>query len=70
MRLWSLVSAHVDGRATGARRAYLDSRGIQQHTTAQFNIGYAPSEWDGLTKSHAQEGFAPADLVAAGLLFP
>lgn len=56
--------------ACAQARAYLDSRGIQPHTIAQFNIGYAPPEWDGLTKAMLKEGFAPADLVAAGLSVP
>ena len=57
----------TEGLAGAQARAYLDSRGIQQHTSAQFNIGYAPPEWDGLTKAMLKEGFAPVDLVAAGL---
>ncbi|MGC3974263.1 MAG: hypothetical protein QM771_07785 [Nitrospira sp.] len=60
----------TQGPVGAQARAYLDSRGIQQHTTAQFNIGYAPPEWDGLTKAMLKEGFAAADLVAAGLSIP
>ena len=60
----------TQGPAGAQARAYLDSRGIQQHTTAQFNIGYAPPEWDGLTKAMFKEGFSPAELVAAGLSIP
>ena len=60
----------TEGPAGAQARAYLDSRGIQQHTTAQFKIGYAPPEWDGLTKAMLKEGFTPADLVAAGLSIP
>ena len=57
----------MEGPAGAQARAYLESRGIQLHTTEQFKIGYAPPEWDGLTKAMLKEGFAPADLVAAGL---
>ncbi len=60
----------MEGPAGAQARAYLESRGIQQHTTEQFKIGYAPLEWDGLTKAMLKEGFAPADLVAAGLSIP
>jgi len=60
----------MDGPARAQARAYLESRGIQLHTTEQFKIGYAPPEWDGLTKAMLKEGFAPADLVAAGLSIP
>jgi DNA primase len=51
-------------------RAYLEGRGIQSDTTRQFQLGYAPPEWDGLTKAMLKEGFAPADLVVAGLSIP
>ncbi len=60
----------TEGPAGAQARAYLDSRGIQQNTTVQFKIGYAPPEWDGLTKAMLKEGFSPADLVAAGLSIP
>lgn len=60
----------MEGPAGAQARAYLDNRGIQPHTTAQFNIGYALPEWDGLTKAMLKEGFSPADLVAAGLSIP
>ncbi len=51
-------------------RAYLGVRGIHPDTTMQFQLGYAPPEWDGLTKAMLKEGFAAADLVAAGLSIP
>ena len=51
-------------------RAYLDERGIHPDTARQFQLGYAPPEWDGLTKAMLKEGFAPADLVAAGVSIP
>ncbi len=51
-------------------RAYLDGRGIQPDTMKQFQMGYAPPEWDALTKAMLKAGFAPADLVVAGLSIP
>ena len=51
-------------------RAYLEGRGIRPDTARQFQVGYAPPEWDGLTKAMLKEGFAPADLVVAGLSIP
>lgn len=51
-------------------RAYLDGRGIHRDTTEQFQLGYAPPEWDGLTKAMLKAGFASEDLVAAGLSVP
>ncbi|MBK9110712.1 MAG: hypothetical protein IPM88_03195 [Nitrospira sp.] len=60
----------LDNTTGAPARAYLDGRGIQHNTMAQFQIGYALPEWDGLTKAMLKEGFAPADLVAAGLSIP
>ncbi|GAB1724133.1 MAG: DNA primase [Nitrospira sp.] len=60
----------MEGPVGAQARAYLEGRGIQQHTTMQFNIGYAPPEWDGLTKAMLKEGFSPVDLIAAGLSIP
>ncbi len=60
----------TEGAAGAQARAYLESRGIQLTTSEQFKIGFAPPEWDGLTKAMLKEGFAPADLVAAGLSIP
>ncbi len=51
-------------------RAYLEERGIQPETTRQFQLGYAPVEWDSLTKAMLKQGFAPTDLVIAGLCIP
>jgi DNA primase len=54
---------------TGAvAREYLQSRGIQQATIDQFGIGMAPTEWDGLLKALAKQGFAQGDLAMAGLV--
>ena len=50
--------------------AYLDGRGIHPDTTKQFQLGYAPPEWDGLTKAMLKAGFTVEDLVAAGLSVP
>ncbi|HNA26932.1 MAG TPA: DNA primase [Nitrospira sp.] len=60
----------TEGEAGTQARAYLESRGIQSSTCTQFRIGYAPPEWDGLTKAMLKEGFTAADLVAAGLSIP
>ncbi len=47
---------------------YLAGRGIQQTTIDQFGIGVASTEWDGLLKALAKQGFAHGDLAAAGLV--
>ena len=54
--------------ATGATaRDYLASRGIQAGTIERFEIGCAPTEWDGLVKALSKQGFSPDDLALAGL---
>ena len=37
--------------------ALISKVGIQSSTCTQFRIGYAPPEWDGLTKAMLKEGF-------------
>lgn len=60
----NLRDAHLGGTA----RKYLEGRGIQQRTIEQFSIGVAPSGGDGLMKALTQQGFAPDELLGAGLL--
>lgn len=60
----------TEGAGGAQARAYLESRGTQPNTVEQFQLGYASPDWDGLTKAMLKEGFAPADLVAAGLAVP
>ncbi|QOJ34646.1 MAG: DNA primase [Nitrospira sp.] len=60
----------ADGPGGAQARAYLDKRGIRPETVEQFHLGYAPADWDGLTKSMLKEGFSPGDLIAAGLAVP
>ena len=63
-------SVLTDEMAGAQGRAYLEQRGIQAETTRQFQLGYAPPKWDGLTKAMLKQGFSPADLVAGGLSIP
>ena len=52
--------------AEGARaRAYLATRGFDQHTVARFGFGYAPEERQALPK--ALPGFEAAQMIEAGL---
>jgi DNA primase (bacterial type) len=48
-------------------RDYLAGRGIQAETIDRFEVGCAPSDWDGLVKALSKQGFAQSDLAAAGL---
>ena len=51
-------------------QSYLRERGIRPETIRQFSLGYAPREWDGLTRAMLSQGFTPADLTLAGLSVP
>ena len=53
--------------ATGAR-AYLDERGLNNQAVNDFQIGFAPTGWDGLKTHLLSRGYAEGQLVEAGLL--
>lgn len=54
-------------RAQGARE-YVERRGLSQETVERFELGYAPDEWDALLRYLTGKGYAPADLLEAGLI--
>ncbi len=56
------------GEQGAAGRAYLKKRGITSDSVRRFGIGYAPPEWDALKNYLGEKGFAPEELVEAGLL--
>ena len=59
---------NLHDRAIGAlAREYLASRGIEAPVIERFGIGYAPSDWDLLSKALAKRGFSASELAAAGL---
>lgn len=49
-------------------RQYLTERGIPAEFINRFRLGYAPEQWDFLTKALAKEKIAPAVATEAGLL--
>ena len=54
-----------------ALRYLREARGLNEATLEQFELGYAPDQWDGLLKHLQQvEGLAPELLEAAGLVVP
>ena len=59
--------AQLGGPAGTAAREYADSRGLDAATRREWQIGYAPDEWQALSDHLRARGFADADLVAAGL---
>ncbi len=50
-----------------AARAFLSSRGFAEADAARFGVGYAPAEWDTLTRHLRGRGFTDAELLTGGL---
>jgi DNA primase len=48
-------------------RGFLASRGFAEADWARFGVGYAPAEWDALTRHLRGRGFTDAELLAGGL---
>ncbi|MGH2446844.1 MAG: DNA primase [Candidatus Limnocylindria bacterium] len=61
-----LLQAHQSERA----RAYLAERGFSEETLDRFAIGYAPNNWEAMTKRLRAKGFTDAELTDAGLASP
>lgn len=47
--------------------AYLAKRGWSIHTIKSFGLGYAPDQWDALTKHMVKKGHPENQLIKAGL---
>ena len=48
-------------------REFLQKRGFDRAAALHFGVGYAPDEWDGLSKALRAEGFSSEELLVAGL---
>ncbi len=48
-------------------RAFLSSRGFEVADAQRFGTGYAPAEWDALTRHLRGRGFTDAELLLGGL---
>ena len=57
----------IAGADAGSARAFLSARGFAEADWAQFGIGYAPAEWDALTRHLRGRGFTDAELLLGGL---
>jgi DNA primase len=49
-------------------RDFLTKRGFDRDAAKNFNVGYAPDEWDGLYKHLKGKGFTDEELNLAGLI--
>jgi len=50
-----------------AGRDFLSSRGFERADAERFGVGYAPAEWDTLTKHLRGRGFTEQELLTGGL---
>lgn len=57
----------IEDGAAEAARAYLERRGIPQAVQEEFQIGFAPPGWDGLTRFLRSKGLSDGELVRMGL---
>lgn len=48
-------------------RAYLQSRGVTSESVIAFSLGYAPDQWDGLSRYLAGRGYTEREMVNGGL---
>ncbi|WP_066906634.1 DNA primase [Synechococcus sp. MIT S9509] len=67
---WFRAQLRTDA-GSEALRYLRETRGLSETTLDQFELGYAPDQWDGLLRHLQQvEGLAPELLEAAGLVVP
>jgi DNA primase len=50
-----------------AARQFLSERGFDQEAARHFGLGFAPRDWDALTRHLRGRGFSTEELVTAGL---
>ncbi len=51
-------------------REYLSRRGVGAELGEHFQLGYAPSDWEGLLREVTKRGFSARQVEAAGLVLP
>ncbi|HYZ70960.1 MAG TPA: DNA primase, partial [Thermoleophilaceae bacterium] len=50
-----------------AARDHMAARGLGEETLRAFRVGYAPSAWNRVLVAGQRDGYAPEEMVAAGL---
>ena len=63
---WNLQDPQV-GRIA---RTYLEHRGVSRAMVDQFQLGYAPDEWDRLARAVSEKGYDRLSFRQAGLIRP
>lgn len=58
-----LLNHHLGKKALD----YLKGRGLSEETIKEFSLGYAPQNWEILTKFLKKRGFTTEEIVASGL---
>jgi DNA primase len=56
-----------DSAEARAARDHLAARGLDEQVLRDFRVGYAPSAWNRVLVAGQRDGYAPAELVAAGV---
>jgi DNA primase len=59
----------LDSPDAGLARRYLRSRGFDGDAVRRFKLGWAPDEWDHLSRVLQKAGYKREDLVESGLAF-
>lgn len=59
----------LESPEAGAARKYLRGRGFDGDAVRRFKLGWAPDEWDQVSRALQQQGYKRDDLVGAGLAF-
>jgi DNA primase len=57
----------LDTAQAAIARDFLSSRGFELADARRFGVGYAPAEWEALTRHLHGRGFTEAELLASGL---
>ena len=59
---------HLKSPDAAMGRDFLEKRGFDGESVRSFGVGFAPKEWDALTKALRAEGFTIEELTLAGLI--
>ncbi len=58
----------ADAEAGAAGRAYLERRGISRELADALQLGYAPDQWEGLSRHLRAKRYTPQEMIRGGLV--